>query len=130
MLKKLLIPTLTFALFSVSNLANAQVEEALANICAIVKSDDKSELRKKMRKVQSDYAIKLRDYYGGVSCGGNSLIRVAVLNNATGTGTLLVKKMPKKLLTTPESDGKTVLAWINEQGFSDSDIAKVVQDRM
>lgn len=130
MLKQLLIPTLALAMFSFSHVANAQVEEALANICAIVKADDKGELRKKMRKVQTDYAIKLRDYYDGVTCAGNSLIRVAVLNNATGTGTLLVKKMPKKLLNSPESDGKTILAWINEQGFSDSEIAKEVKDRM
>ncbi|MFT6268410.1 MAG: hypothetical protein ACJAVV_001218 [Alphaproteobacteria bacterium] len=130
MLKKLLIPALTLACFSFSNQANAQVEQALANICAIVKADDKSELRKKMRKVQSDYSIKLRDYYGGISCAGNSLIRVALLNDATETGTLLVKKMPKKLLTAPESDGKTILVWINEQGFEGNPITQVVKDRM
>ncbi len=130
MLKKLLIPVLSLACFSFSNVANAQVEQALANICAIVKADDKSELRKKMRKVQSDYAIKLRDYYGGITCSGNSLIRVALLNEAHETGTLLVKKMPKKLLNTPASDGKTILAWINEQGLGDSTIAQEVKDRI
>lgn len=130
MLKKLLVPTLAIACCCFSNLANAQVEEALANICAIVKADDKSELRKKMRRVQSDYSVKLKDYYGAVTCGGNSLIRVALLNESTKTGTLLVKKMPKKLLTTPEKDGKTLLTWINEQGYGESDIALVVKDRM
>lgn len=130
MLKKLLAPTLALTLFSYSSLATAEVAEALANICAIVKADDNSELRKKMRKVHSDYSLNLHDYYDGVTCSGNSLIRVAVLNNATSTGSLLVKKMPKKHLTTPESDGKTILAWINEQGFSDSQIAQEVKDRM
>ena len=130
MLKNLLIPALVIGCFSVSNVAHAQVEEALANICAIVKADDKSELRKKMRTVQTDYALKLKDYYDGVTCSGNSLIRVAVLNESVETGTLLVKQMPKKLLTEPESDGKTILAWITEQGYGETAIAKEVKDRM
>ncbi|CAA0366810.1 conserved exported hypothetical protein [Alteromonas infernus] len=68
------------------------VNEALANICTIVQADDKGELRKKMRRVQSDFKLKLRDYYSGVSCGGQSLIRTALSNNAVEVGTLLVKK--------------------------------------
>ena len=63
--------------------AHADINSALQNICTIVKADDKSELRKKMKKVQSDYRLKLQDYYNGVSCGGNSLIRTAFLNNFT-----------------------------------------------
>ena len=66
-----------------SNAAQANdVNEALANICTIVQADDKGELRKKMRRVQSDFKLKLRDYYSGVSCGGQSLIRTALTNNA------------------------------------------------
>jgi len=130
MLKKLLISSVCLACFSLSNVAHASINDALANICAIVKADDKGELRKKMRKVQSSYSIKLRDYYTGISCGGNSLIRVAILNNAVEAGTLLVKKMPKKSLAEPESDGKPILAWINEQGLSDNPVALVVKDRL
>ena len=48
--------------------AQASVEEALANICTIVQADDKGELRKKMRRVQSDFKLKLRDYYSGITC--------------------------------------------------------------
>eukprot|EP00534_Pseudo-nitzschia_fraudulenta_P006179 CAMPEP_0201188848 /NCGR_PEP_ID=MMETSP0851-20130426/136477_1 /ASSEMBLY_ACC=CAM_ASM_000631 /TAXON_ID=183588 /ORGANISM="Pseudo-nitzschia fraudulenta, Strain WWA7" /LENGTH=113 /DNA_ID=CAMNT_0047474563 /DNA_START=10 /DNA_END=348 /DNA_ORIENTATION=+ len=95
-----------------SNAAQANdVNEALANICTIVQADDKGELRKKMRRVQSDFKLKLRDYYSGVSCGGQSLIRTALTNNAVEVGTLLVKKMPSKDLSEPESDGKTLQAW-------------------
>ena len=57
-----------------SNAAQADVNEALANICTIVQADDKGELRKKMRRVQSDFKLKLHDYYSGISCNGNSLI--------------------------------------------------------
>merc|ERR1712053_33784 len=64
-----------------SNAAQANdINEALANICTIVQADDKGELRKKMRSVQSDYKLKLRDYYSGISCNGQSLIRTALLN--------------------------------------------------
>ena len=110
--------------------AQADVNVALQNICTIVKADDKSELRKKMKKVQADYKLKLQDYYNGISCGGNSLIRTAFLNNATEAGTLLVKKMPKSQLNTPESDGKTLRAWVSEQNMMESPLAKVLNDRI
>ena len=74
------------ATFGVSGLAQANVNEALANICTIVQADDKGELRKKMRTVASDYRLKLKDYYSGVSCSGNSLIRTAMLSNAVEAG--------------------------------------------
>ena len=106
------------------------VNEALANICTIVQADDKGELRKKMRRVQSDFKLKLRDYYSGVSCGGQSLIRTALSNNAVEVGTLLVKKMPSKDLTQPEADGKTLQAWIAEQGLQSSPISVELNDRI
>jgi len=110
--------------------AQADVTEALANICTIVEADDKGELRKKMRAVESDYRLKLKDYYSGVTCGGNSLIRTALLNNAVNTGSLLVKKMPKGDLNAPEADGKTLQAWVSENGLQDSPIAAVLNDRL
>jgi len=113
-----------------SNAAQANdVNEALANI-SIVQADDKGELRKKMRRVQSDFKLKLRDYYSGVSCGGQSLIRTALTNNAVEVGTLLVKKMPSKDLSEPESDGKTLQAWIAEQGLQSSPISAELNERI
>ena len=116
--------------FLMAPAAHADVNAALANICNIVKADDKGQLRKKMKKVQSEYSLKLQDYYSGVSCGGNSLIRTAVLNNAVEAGTLLVKKMPKKHLAAPEQDGKTLQAWVAEQGLADNAVAQVIADRI
>ncbi|MEP4888810.1 MAG: DUF3718 domain-containing protein [Aliiglaciecola sp.] len=110
--------------------AQANINDALQNICTIVKTDDKGELRKKMKKVQSDYRLKLKDYYAGVSCGGNSLIRTAMLNDAVETGTLMVKKMPKSDLTSPEKDGKTLQTWIAEKGLDGSPISAVIKDRI
>lgn len=116
--------------FTFAGTANANVEEALANICTIVSADDKGELRKKMRSVQSDYRLKLRDYYSGVSCGGQSLIRTAIANNATEVGTLLVKKMPSKDLKQPENDGKTLQAWITDNGHQDHIVAQALLSRL
>ena len=110
--------------------AHADINAALQNICTIVKTNDKGELRKKMKKVQSDYRLKLKDYYSGISCGGNSLIRTAMLNEAVDTGTLLVKKMPKKELSAPEKDGKTLTVWVSENGLDGSAIAQVLADRI
>jgi hypothetical protein len=110
--------------------AQADINDALQNICTIVKADDKGELRKKMKRVQSDFRLKLKDYYTGISCGGNSLIRTAMKNNAVETGTLLVKKMPKGDLRAPEKDGKTVSAWASENGLDSSPIVAVLNDRI
>ncbi len=116
--------------FGFAGTAQADINEALANICTIVEADDKGELRKKMRLVESDYRLKLRDYYTGVTCGGNSLIRTAFNNNAVEAGTLLVKKMPKSDLSAPEQDGKTLQAWVTESGFQDSPIAEELSKRL
>ena len=98
---------ITVSTFVFSNVAHADVNEALANICTIVQADDKGELRKKMRSVQSDFNLKLRDYYAGITCDGQSLIRTALTSNANEVGTLLVKNMPSKDLQAPEAD------WVN-----------------
>ncbi|WP_026377150.1 DUF3718 domain-containing protein [Aestuariibacter salexigens] len=118
------------ASFVFTGTAQADINDALQNICSIIAADDKGELRKKMRKVQSDYRLKLNDYYSGVTCGGQSLIRTAILNNAVETGTLMVKKMPTSDLSAPEKDGKTLQAWIAEQGLADNPIAVELSSRI
>ncbi len=110
--------------------ASAGIEDDLQNICNIVVADDKNELRKKMRKVQSDYRLRLQDYYSGITCGGQSLIRTAMLNNAVEAGTLLVKKMPKEELISPEQDGKTIATWASEAGLQTSPLMDVLQERI
>jgi hypothetical protein len=131
MLKKIVKPLLVIVplVFSVSA-SSSEIETALANICEIVKTDDKGELRKKMKNVRSNFNLQLRDYYNGITCSGNSLIKLAILNNSVEAGTLLVKKMPKKLLAAPEQDGKTLQAWIDEQGVAENAVAIELLDRI
>ena len=121
---------ITVSTFVFSNVAHADVNEALANICTIVQADDKGELRKKMRSVQSDFNLKLRDYYAGITCDGQSLIRTALTSNANEVGTLLVKNMPSKDLQAPEADGKTLQAWIAENDLQSSPISAEINGRI
>ncbi len=119
----------TISLFTAGN-AQADIGEALYNICTSVKAVYIRELRKMMNLVQSEFILKLKDYYTGVTCGGNSLIRTAMLNDAVETGTLMVKKMPKGDLKAPEKDGKTVLDWAAENGLDGSAIVAALNDRI
>lgn len=68
--------------------------------------DDKGELCKKMCLVELDYCMKFKDYYLVISCGGNSLICIVLLNNVLEVGELFVKKMLKSDLEVFEVDGK------------------------
>jgi len=74
--------------------------------------------------------MRLSDYYDGITCNGNSLIRTAILNDAVDTGTLLVKKMPKSKLQEPETDGMLLAAWIETNGKSDSPISSALTERL
>lgn len=130
MLKLIILVSFSLLVVLLPTTANASLENALSNICAIVKADDKGELRKKMRTVQSNFSLKLRDYYSGIQCNGKSLIRLAIANDALQAGELLVKKMPKKDLGAPEKDGKTLMAWIDEQGLGDKPVALIVKERL
>jgi hypothetical protein len=58
MLKCVKNTVLLLTVFAFSSTAVADVNQDLANICTIVKANDKSELRKKMRKVEADYKLK------------------------------------------------------------------------
>ena len=129
---KIVKTTLAIAIASsaVAMPAHAGVEDALANICTIVEANDKGELRKKLRKVQNDFNLKLHNYYSGVSCNGESLIRTAIKNDSVDVGTLLVKKMRKADLANAEADGQTLQAWIQANGFDASPIAQEVAGRI
>ncbi|WP_438864166.1 DUF3718 domain-containing protein [Neptunicella sp.] len=114
----------------VAPMSFADVNEDLQNICTIVKNNDKGELRKKMRSVQNDYNLRLGDFYTGVSCGGNSLIRYSMQNNATDVGTYMIKKMSKKDLSQAEADGMAIQQWAETNGYIETEIGKELVDRL
>ncbi|GAB3023121.1 DUF3718 domain-containing protein [Bowmanella dokdonensis] len=108
----------------------ADINDDLQNICTIVKNDDKSELRKKLKKVQDDYNLRLGDYYTGISCGGSSLIRYSMENNAVEVGTYMIKKMTKTDLTQAEQDGMPLQTWAETNGHIGTEIGKELLDRI
>ncbi|MBC3764872.1 DUF3718 domain-containing protein [Neptunicella marina] len=114
----------------VAPMSFADVNEDLQNICTIVKNNDKGELRKKMRGVQKDYNLRLGDFYTGVSCGGSSLIRYSMQNNAVDVGTYMIKKMSKKDLAQAEADGMAIKDWAQANGFIDSEIGQELVSRL
>ncbi|WP_416306587.1 DUF3718 domain-containing protein [Neptunicella sp. SCSIO 80796] len=108
----------------------ADVNEDLQNICTIVKNNDKGELRKKMRSVQRDYNLRLGDFYTGVSCGGNSLIRYSMQNASVDVGTYMIKKMSKNDLAQAEADGMAIQQWAEANGYIGTEIGKELLDRL
>ncbi|GGD48444.1 hypothetical protein GCM10011357_00430 [Lacimicrobium alkaliphilum] len=124
----LLITAVSAFIFAPASFAD--INEDLANICTIVKNDDKSELRKKLRDVQNDYRLRLGDYYTGISCGGSSLIRYAMENGSADTGTYMIKRMGKSDLTAAEKDGMELKDWAQSNGYMDSEIGKELLARI
>jgi hypothetical protein len=51
-------------------------------------------------------------------------------NEAVETGTLMVKKLPKKVLGEAEQDGKTLSAWAEESGLTASPIVAALNERI
>lgn len=108
----------------------ADINSDLANICTIVKNNDKSELRKKVNKVKKDYKVKLSDYYSGITCGGNTLIRHAIVSGSPDAGAYLVQQMRKTDLKKPGKDGKTIKEWAEENGHLAGPIAEALLKRL
>lgn len=110
--------------------AVADVNDDLKNVCTIVKNNDKSEFRKKMRTIQQNYNMRLGDFYSGVSCSGASLIRFAMQNHADDVGVYMIKNMSKGDLQKPEGDGKTIQQWSVENKLADGLIGKELVARI
>lgn len=131
MLKKLKGALLVPVLFSFhTSTVQADPNTVLANICTIVASDDKSQLRKKIKTMKSDYSMKLPDYYSGISCGGLTLIRHAIQSGSVESGSFLIKKMSKKILREPMSDGTTELDWATANGHDASPLVAALKERV
>jgi hypothetical protein len=71
----------------------------------------------------------LQDYYPGITCDGNSLIRTAMLSDAKDAGPHLIEKMPKSALNILERAGKTLRAWLSEKGLRANSLAQVLAER-
>jgi len=95
-------------------------DQLAASICDYVKADDKNRLR----KVLSDYRLRLRNIYDGVICNGEPLIRHAFKSNANDVGEFIAKQLPAAHIT---SSGD--IAWAEANGFSASPLLAVLKER-
>lgn len=112
------ISIVAVALFSPTNV-NAN-EQLAASLCDYVAANDKSRIRKKLKESRA----KLRNIYDGISCGGNTLIRHAVSNNADEAGIFIVKKLPKSQLAQSGD-----VAWADSNGHSGSAVITALKER-
>jgi hypothetical protein len=99
---------------------SADVASFLAGVCDNVASDNKGRFRKKLKTA----SVKLRNIYDGVTCGGMSLVRYAMQNDAQSVGTFMVKRLPGS-----HFDASGDLEWAKANGFGDSKIAKAIANR-
>lgn len=95
-------------------------DQLAASLCDYVAANDKSRIRKKLKETR----VKLRNIYAGISCGGNNLIRHAVISGADKTGEYIVKQLPKGELA---SGGD--VAWADANGHSGSAVIAALKSR-
>ena len=101
--------------------APAKADAQLAvSICEYVAKDNKGRLRKKLKEAR----VKLRNIYDGISCGGNSLLRHAMINGADKAGTFIVKKLPAKYLA-----GSGDFDWAQSNGHGGTATAAAIKSR-
>lgn len=95
-------------------------DQLAASMCDYVAADDKNRLR----KVLSDYRLRLRNIYDGVVCNGESLIRHAFKSNANDVGEFIVKQLPGSAVA-----GSGDIAWAEGNGFTASPLLAVLKER-
>ncbi|AWL13353.1 hypothetical protein HMF8227_02905 [Saliniradius amylolyticus] len=115
---------------SVAMPASAAIEDDLQNICLIVKNNDKSELRKKMRNIRREYSLRMGDYYTGIKCSDMSLLRYAMTNASHDVGEYIIKAMSRSDLQQKEADGLTIEQWADQNGHLKTPIGVALIDRL
>ncbi|WP_028773173.1 DUF3718 domain-containing protein [Shewanella waksmanii] len=123
-----LLPTTIAAIIAASaiSMPAAQANDQLAaNICNYVQADDKNRLRKKLKESR----VKLRNIYTGVSCNGDSILRLAMNSGANSVGTFVAKRLSVSDLQAAEADGQTISQWAEANGHGASEIAAAIKER-
>lgn len=95
-------------------------QQLAASMCDYVAADDKNRLR----KVLSDYRLRLRNIYDGVVCNGESLIRHAFKSNAADVGEFIAKQLPGSAV----SDSGDI-QWAEANGYGASPLLAVLKER-
>jgi hypothetical protein len=119
-----LLPTLVCGTAVTLSLLVAPVtladDQLAASMCDYVAADDKNRLR----KVLSDYRLRLRNIYDGVVCNGDNLIRHSFKSNAADVGEFIAKQLPGSAI-----GGSGDIEWAEANGFAASPLLAVLKSR-
>ena len=96
-MKKLLIASTITVLFltSVVSTPQAQASNIAQSICEYVAADDK----KRMRSFLKTNKLKIRRIFDGIQCNGKNLLEFASTSGSVKTGSLIIRKLPKKIVS-------------------------------
>jgi len=96
MKKLLLVSTITaLTLTSVVTAPKAQANNIAQSICEYVAADDK----KRMRSFLKTNKLKIRNIFSGIECNGKNLLEFAATKGSVKTGSLMIAKLPKKVVS-------------------------------
>lgn len=91
---KNIIAIITFTLFTLITAPQAQASSIAQNLCDYVSVDNKSKLRTYLKNNK----LKIRRIYADIQCNGKNLLQFASDKNATNTGSMMIGKLPKKVV--------------------------------
>jgi len=96
-MKKLLIAsTITVLLLtSVVTTPKAHAANIAQSLCEYVAADDK----KRMRSFLKTNKLKIRRIFEGIQCNGKNLLEFASVSGSVKTGSLMISKLPKKVVS-------------------------------
>lgn len=108
-----------FSLVAVALLMNSYSVKAddmdilVQSLCDFAKTDNRSQLRKKIKQSK----LQLNNVYGGITCGadgdfaGGSLLKMATFHGALDAAKYIGSQIGSSAVSSPESDGVTILDW-------------------
>lgn len=96
MKKLLLVSTITaLTMTSIVSAPKAQAANVAQSLCEYVAADDK----KRMRTFLKTNKIKIRSVFKGIQCNGKNLLVFASERGSVETGSMIVSKLPKKIVS-------------------------------
>ena len=96
MKKLLLASTITvLTLTSIVSTPQAHANNVAQSLCEYIAVDDK----KRMRSFLKSNKLKIRKIFGSVTCNNKNLLAFATHKGAVKTGTLMISKLPKKVVS-------------------------------
>ena len=96
MKKLLLVSTITaLTLTSVVSAPKAEAANIAQSLCEYVAADDK----KRMRSFLKANKLKIRSIFAGIQCNGKNLLVFAADRGSEQTGSLMISKLPKKVVS-------------------------------